>query len=144
MTTKTTNKKLNPSNLAKSLGHDNEGTLYHKTNIQLEKELSNKLKLDEKIQEKLQSRHSMTAISRFFDRYSKIIEKEHYLYELPTSEPSARSTTFRPDWCETDKPVYTLDTFSYCLFTRKEYKLACANNVPKGTHFHFSYTLSLY
>lgn len=119
-----------------TMKQENSDALYHKQHLQREKELSSKLGLESKIQEKLQSRHSMTAISRFFEKYTKLIQKQHYLYELPASLPSARSTTFKPDWCETDKIVYTLDSYAYCLFTRKEYKLALASNVSKGILFY--------
>jgi hypothetical protein len=100
--------------------------------VREEKAMSSKLSLNSKIEEKLLERHSMPAIAKFFEQHAKTIEKQHYLYEVPNFLPGAHSATFQPIWCATEKRIYSLDSFSYCLFTRSEKKDAIRANVDKG------------
>ena len=113
-----------------------------KKQVKEEKAMSSKLRLNSKIEEQLLERHSMPAIAKFFEQHAKTIEKQHYLYQVPNFLPSAHSATFQPIWCATEKKIYPLDSFSYCLFTRSEKKSALTANVDKGIFFH-SLSLSL-
>lgn len=126
-------KAVNPVKLAKSLVEDQDGSLFLRNQVRQEKEMSSKLSLRAKTLERLQSRHSISAISRFFDKHAMVIEKQHYLYELPAYNPLIRDATFQPNWSEDDKTIYTLDSYAYCLFTRKEYKAALSANIDKGS-----------
>lgn len=125
-------KKATTIKLTKARTESQDGAFFMKNQMRQEKEMSEKLSLGSKTQEKLQTRHSVSAISRLFDRNAKVIAKQHYLYELPPCGDSVSFATFRPIWCESEKSVETLDCYSYCLFTRKEYKAALANDIPKG------------
>jgi len=132
MSIKTPKKALNPAKLARSLSENKDGSLFLKSQVKQEKRMSVKLSLPEKSRAKLHERHSFIGISNFFNQYASVIKKQHYLYQLPPCNNPGRSATFQPNWCDTEKQIYTLDSHSYCLFTRKEYKAALSVGVSKG------------
>jgi len=130
-------KALNPSKVARSLVETDDGRLFtFKQQVRQEKVLSSKLGLRERTQERLQARHSLAAIDKFFNKHADVITKQHYLYELPPCNSlAARTSTFQPNWCQGEKKIYTLDSYAYCLFTRKEVKAASEKGIDGGIVF---------
>jgi len=107
--------------------------------IRREKALSKKLKLKEDIQERLQSRHTVFAISQFLSEHAEIIRHQHFLYEVNGLSTPTLGATIRFQWLpNVDNRVYTLDSQNYCLFTREEYTTATTiGGVSKGMSTHF-------
>ena len=120
-----------------------DSTVFFNQQLKEEKALSQKLKLKDDIQERLQTRHSVTAISRFLTSNARIIKHQHFLYELDgISTSQSVATTIRFNWLpNVEKDIHSLESFNYCLFTREEYTIATTNGgLSKGT---LSLSLSL-
>lgn len=108
--------------------------------IRQEKAWEEKLKLKEDIQERLQARHSLSAISRFFSQHGDIIKRQHFLYEVNGLSTPLPNATIRFQWLpNVDNRVYSLDSYNYCLFTREQYTTATTNGgVSKGSSLSLS------
>lgn len=98
-----------------------------------EKTAKSQLNLKRSVQSKLLENHSILRLSEFLNKHSKLVETQRFLYQLPI-ENSGTEIHFH--WMPSDvfKPVFALDGFSYCLFTKKERKEALKNGaLTKGT-----------
>ncbi len=97
---------------------------------------------DNYIQVKLLERHDRKSINSFLATHSSVIKKSHYLYLIPPCIPRIQSATFKFNWSSTENKIYTLDSYSYCLFSRSQYKDAIENGISKG--ISLSLSLSVY
>lgn len=134
-------KAVNPAKLIRTLQKDSDGMLFLESQVKQGRALAGKLNLRSDIQMELESRHSIEAIALFFYDYSDILVTQHYLYALPN--PIA-SPTIRFSWLSVEKPIYTLDSYSYCLLSRQEYDTALSAGLSKGMSYRLFYGPSTY
>lgn len=101
--------------------------------------LTAKLNLRGKIQQRLQERHSSEEVANFLSTHASLIQKQHYLYELPkdTSIVNAVDTTITFPWFCQEKVIYSLECYNYCLLTYTEYTSAIKAGISKGISSFF-------
>lgn len=118
-------------NKQNSQNNNNSSKLFLQRQVREEQKLSQGLRLKSSVKDKLQVRHSVKTIASFFDTYGDIIAEQHYLYVIP--EDDSCITTITTPYPE--KPIYTLDSYNYSLYSRDEYKAALQANMSKGNFF---------
>ena len=96
-----------------------------------EQTLNNNVKLNADIKENLLGRHNIRDIASFLETNSKAIEQFPLLFILPATEQLLPGATITFPWCSTDKLVYSLDAYNYCLCSRAEYASACHYGVSQ-------------